>query len=266
MKTRTAITALLAGLFVAAVLGWFVFSGRNVGALSRAAPFLAPVILAPLSWMIARAIGSGRRAIRKASEKAQELGLSYEPKTGTNFTRAFAFLPEIKSISTANHIMRGELAGRGLTVFQSTYRVHTGQSVAYVSHTIYASEAPHWPKVHIVPRVGLRRLFFALGRRSGLLLDDPTFNANFRVRTDDEDFAITLLTPSLQRFMLGKRRVAWRIGHGHVCLVYPGNLHPDRMEASLARLEGFWSHVARELESFQPAGPDQRAAEDRFSA
>jgi hypothetical protein len=54
----------------------------------------------------------------------------------------------------------------------------------------------------------------------------------------------------MQAFMLTKIRVRWRIGSGRVCLIYPGTLKPDRIEASLQRMRGFWSRVPEELESW----------------
>ena len=86
--------------------------------------------------------------------------------------------------------------------------------------------------------------------RLPLLLEDARFNHRFKIRTHDDDFAITLLTPEMQTFMLTKTTVRWRLGAGHVCLVYGGKLKPARMEASLDRLRGFWSNVPVELESW----------------
>jgi hypothetical protein len=119
-----------------------------------------------------------------------------------------------------------------------------------VANTIYAVESPGWPVTRIRPRGLLGRLLVRLGGGLGLKLENQEFNATFYVKTDDEDFAIALLGPRMQAFMLTKSRVRWRLGHGRVCLVYSGTLKSDRIEASLERMGGFWAHVPRELEDW----------------
>ncbi len=128
--------------------------------------------------------------------------------------------------------------------------VSTGQTTVQVSHTIYAVEAPAWPATQIAARNWAGRLFRKLGRPTGLELDDPEFNRRFRLKTDDEDFAIALLSPEMQAFMLSKTSVKWRITPGRLCMIYNGTLKAGRMEASLQRLQRFWGLVPAELEAW----------------
>ena len=67
--------------------------------------------------------------------------------------------------------------------------------------TYYVCPAPQWPKVRIRARRGFGRLLYRFGRRPGLVLDNPRFNEYFRAECEDEDFAILLLSPEMQRFL-----------------------------------------------------------------
>jgi hypothetical protein len=128
--------------------------------------------------------------------------------------------------------------------------IHTGQASVPIYHVACATEAPHWPAVTIAPRKGWTRLLDRLLRRRRLLLEDEAFNAAFTVKTEDEDFALTLLHPEMQRFLASHRRVAWRVNPGWLALVYSGTMKFDRLEASLDRLREFWSLVPEELEAW----------------
>ena len=130
------------------------------------------------------------------------------------------------------------------------YMIHTGQASVPIYHTVYVTTAPHWPTVTIAPRKTWTRLLDSLFRRQRLLLEDEAFNHAFTVKTDDEDFALTLIHPEMQRFMTGHRAIAWQANAGWVAAVYSGTIKFDRMEASLERLKAFWTLVPDELEAW----------------
>ena len=48
--------------------------------------------------------------------------------------------------------MAGAWEGRGLTIFQHHYLVHTGQAPIPVYHTVYVTDAPPWPFLNVVRR------------------------------------------------------------------------------------------------------------------
>ena len=111
----------------------------------------------------------------------------------------------------------GAWEGRGLTIFQHHYHVHTGQAPIPVYHTVYVTDAPPWPFLNVVRRNVVSRLLYRLGRRSGLQLEDDEFNATRSVTADDEDFALTLLAPTCSGFSSTSRpwpgrssRAGWR--------------------------------------------------------
>ena len=191
-----------------------------------------------------------RPRLGRAETAAHEFGLSYLAKADKSFRSQFGELPELPRNATVKHLIRGEFDGRPITVFQSSYMMYTGQVFMQIAYTVYGVDAADWPVTHITRRNWFGRLALKLGRQSGFLLDNPQFNARFKVRTESEDFAIALLSPEMQAFMLTKTNVRWRIKDGRVCLCYSGTLKPARMTASLDRMRQFWSLVPEELEAW----------------
>jgi hypothetical protein len=145
----------------------------------------------------------------------------------------------------------GALAGRSLAVYQHQYMVFAGTTTFPVIHTIYLVEvSPHWPSITIKRRSVLSHIGRLLGRAGGLQLDDPRFNRAFNVTAADNDFAIALLTPDVQRHLLTKRALMWRIDLCRLALIYNGKLKDKRIAASLQRIRGFLERIPDELEAW----------------
>ena len=102
-----------------------------------------------------------------------------------------------------------------------------------------------------------RRRFFdrwldRLRRRDDVVLDDPEFAKAMRVYAEDEDTSILILSLEMQRFLLEKPSITWRLGRspkaglpsgGRVDMLYSGVLKPDRIGASIERMARFWAFV-----------------------
>ena len=108
-----------------------------------------------------------------------------------------------------------------------------------VVECFYVLPAPNWPKVQIRARRGMAKLWYKLGNRAGIMLDDNAFNAAYKVTSADEEFAIMLLGPELQAFILKKPTVDWSVGEGSIKLWYKGKLKKRRIGKSLDRLGRF---------------------------
>lgn len=217
---------------------------------------IATIMLVAFVIVIILGVRASRHGARQWREKADTLGdsidLDFDHDPPKHFHRDFTFLPEIKKSGKTNHLAHGSIAGRTAVFFEHSYVVSTGQHTTTVFHCVYTTQAPDWPRLSITPRGPFSKLFRKLGRRKGLLLDDPNFNHAFIVRCDDEPFAVTLLTPGMQRFMLEKTNVRWRITHEKIFLIYKGALKLKRMPVSVDRLARFWSNVPPEVETWEP--------------
>lgn len=199
---------------------------------------------------LALALFGAARGKSAAEDVAQRHGLRYRARGDKDFVGRYRDLRQVPRGASIRSIFEGDLDGRALTAFQVTYQVYTGQGTFPVSHTVYATDAPSWPHTLVRPRGWMGRLARRLGRRSGLELESAEFNLYFKVTTGDEGFAIALMSPAMQAFMLVKTNVRWRIDPGRVCLIYGGALKLDRMDASLERLRRFWALVTPELEAW----------------
>lgn len=145
---------------------------------------------------------------------------------------------------------RADLDGRALTIFQHTFSTMVGSTPVTVHHTVYGCAAPRWPTVKIAPRRFFSRVALAFGKASGVMLENHDFNRAFWVGAEDEAFAVTLLSPAMQAFLLERPDLRWRIRGGEVVLIYRGPLKPQRMGGSFERLRRFWSLVPPELEAW----------------
>ena len=242
---------------LAAALAVGVVVVMQSGGGGRTRMVLIPALTALFTVIaaVAAVAGAGRSSRKgprrgRAEVAANDFGLSYLAKADKSFRSAFGELPELPRNATVKHVMTGDLDGRPITVFESSYMIYTGQTMMQVAYTVYAVEAPDWPNTHITRRNWFGRMALKLGRQPGLLLDNPQFNSRFKVRTENDDFAIALLSPEMQAFMLQKMNVRWRINDGRVCLCYSGTLKPQRLTASLERMRQFWSLVPDELEAW----------------
>jgi hypothetical protein len=120
-----------------------------------------------------------------------------------------------------------------------------------VTEIYYSTEAPsEWPKVQVRARRGFGAMFYKPGRKGALELDDVKFNKAFKVTTKDQDFAIMLLSPEIQQYMLKKTSVDWSFGDGSTKLWYRGSLKKGRIKRSLSRLDGLLALINPELDYY----------------
>ncbi len=254
------LVALLGFLIAAFIAMTGPSSPASLPAPARAAVVVAIVVVMLIVFIIVRSRHNARhRPVRRNVQleaAADQNGLTYLGKGEKALSNQFAFLPDFPTRGKIQHHFVGEIDRRSLTVFTHMYMVHTGQTVIPVAHTVYALAVGDWPEIVIKPRgalFALRRLF---GAKDGVLLDDPEFNKSFHVRTEDEGFAIALLTLDMQRFLLTKKRnINWRVANGWLCLVYNGPLKPDRIGASMERMHEFWRLTPDPIQAIAPVAP-----------
>ncbi|MCL4209397.1 MAG: hypothetical protein HRU76_00590 [Phycisphaeraceae bacterium] len=133
-------------------------------------------------------------------------------------------------------MLRGELAGRRLVVYEQVHEVMVNNRSRRVMHRVIVMEAPDWPVVTIEPRRSGRSF-----RRSdqALRLDDGRFNRRCRVSAVDDDFAIYLLSPAVQVNLLqDRRRAHWRLGGGFIARAESGPLRPCDAKRLISAVAG----------------------------
>ncbi len=180
-------------------------------------------------------------------------GLGYRPAAETAFTRRLPHLPGVPVNATLTEIIEGEYQDRRIIGLQAEWAFHTGQFSVPMRRTVYLVDAPEqWPTLRIRPRSASRGVVRMLRRGRGLHLENERFNRRFDVQTVDDEFAVCLLSPELQAFVLEKTGVAWKIADGFLMIAYPGAMRADRIHASLDRLLRFRDLVPEELEWWEP--------------
>ncbi|MCB9838979.1 MAG: hypothetical protein H6813_06530 [Phycisphaeraceae bacterium] len=256
---KKALIIMLFGGFVAMLIGLALAGGHFPSQVSWSKFAVAIAVVAGIVLFVTvLAVRASRTRTAAWRERADAVGdaidLDFDHEPTKEFHKDYLFLPEIKKSGKTNRVARGTIAGREALFFEHSYVVSTGQSSHTVYHCVYSTDAPKWPELSVTPRNPISKLFRKLGIRRGMLLDDPRFNQAFVVRSEDEPFAVTLLTPMMQAFMLEKPNARWRISNGRVFLIYRGSLKLDRMPATVDRLARFWSFVPPEVSAWERRG------------
>lgn len=257
-RRRTILIALILGIAFAVGVALFAQGGGGWGAggfgprqaiIAALAAGLAIVVVVMILIIRAARRNQPKRA-EKPEQVAARLGLSYEKKAEKAFHRAFGPLPGIPRSGSVQHVFTGSLDGRPVTAFQHFYMITTGQATIPIYHTICIAEAPSWPPVKVAPRNAIGRLLYRAGVRRGLLLEEEAFNAAIKVKAADEDFALLLLHPDMQQFILAHPGITWQINPGHVALISGGQMKFDLLEQRLEILRAFRQLIGEELEAW----------------
>ena len=197
-----------------------------------------------------------RRSAQQSSQTsliAAEAGLSPMTKAEGEIRSLFGRLPEVRKHGKIKRTFSGERLGRHVIAFEHMHMIHTGNATVPIYKTVYAIETPPWPRVDVVPQLPIGRFIRRLLGRRGMELDLPEFNRRFSVRATEEDFAVVLLSREVQRHILSKPGVTWRLIDGWLCLIYPGRLRLPKAGVSLDRLERLAQLVAPELSAWESA-------------
>lgn len=251
-KRLILVFALLAGVVAFLVVSLASLPGSQ--RLNRKLVFWTTVVvLTVLLFVVFRL--RGRSKGRALDDAARENDLRLIEQPAKDFHKRYPNLP-LRSSGATSAVLTGAIdlghaAPSELVIFQHTYVIHTGQGSYPVIRSVYVIEAPDWPEVTIKPRNGFGRLFYRLGRRTGLQMENPRFGLRFHVRCADEVFPITLLSPEVQRFMLEKPSMTWKLGGGLVAMIYSGRLKPEKITASIDRMGRFWALVPPELDAWE---------------
>lgn len=186
---------------------------------------------------------------KRAGDPAMR-AIGFEPiRDGAAYVKkTFRGLPEVRSGGSIKKVFGGERLGRAVVAFEHAFVISTGSVAIPVQRSVYAVATAPWPRVDVTPRSGIGYAIARLLGRRGLELDVPEFNRRFAVRTEDENFALLLLTPEAQQHLLTRTGVTWRTRGGWLFLIYSGAMKTKRAGASVDRLCGFLERTPPELE------------------
>lgn len=259
-RRKSSRPAILAGVLVlAGFAAAGVAAGMHTGAIQGQPPLGAPTMLAIGGALIGLAIvvaviAAMRRHSRRAArvlatgqEALRSQGFEVDAKPDKTFHRRFKRVTRLTDGGKTTRAARGVIAGREAVLFEHSHTVHTGHATVTQVNNAWVVEAPQWPPVEIAPRGLFLKAVNRLGFMKGIMLDDEEFNRAFRVNSPDPDFAVTLLTPEVQRLLLEERGVVWRVGSGSLCVLQARAMNLDDIPNRAGRIDRFFRLVPPEL-------------------
>lgn len=221
--------------------------------MNHAIPYIiAAVIVAMLLGVVALAVAERRRR-RQLVETFARLGGTInadpDPQAADEALRLSGLFRDLKTGPVGvRWCARVEVDGLAVRILEHRYSTGSGKNRTIHDHTIVSLPCPPtWPVLTLDREHLLHKVANLLGHND-LQLDDPAFNARWRVRTDDENFAIVLLSPEIQtRLMTLPKRTAVRVGAGAVSLGWPRRLRPAELEPALRWAADLWHALPPEL-------------------
>jgi hypothetical protein len=222
---RPTLVLVAVGLAVSALVAGLVVLGFQTGQTPKwlvIVPILLVIGLVVIPG-VAASIHAQKRARAEMLTGLRDAGFTvYEKPSGDEKQRLFAPYVHLKELSTKHKGLRWvahtTIDGRELAVFLHTYTVHTGQATITIAHFVAATPCPEWwPTLSLTKENLFHKIKDKLGG-SDMRLESETFNDVWRVKTDNEDLALVLLTPDIQRWLEHPpKHESWRIGDGVLC-------------------------------------------------
>lgn len=245
--------ALVLGAVATLGAGVLMFFSRGAG--GPPIPMLAVVVslvLFVVAVGIVSVVRAQRRNTRRMFESLSVAGFDVKQNVRKGEReQLFAPFAQLKELSTGLKGLKWfatrQIDGREFTLFQHSYTVHTGQSASTITHVVAATACPDWwPQLSLSRETIFHKIADKLGMKD-LQLESETFNKAWRVKTDDEDMAIVILTPTMQEWLEGSpKKESWRIGSGVVCCLSQRSLVKSPPVLLIDRVREFLALVPSE--------------------
>lgn len=115
-------------------------------------------------------------------------------------------------------------------IFEHSYTVGGGKNRRTITNAVAALPcAAAWPKCAVLEEHLGDKIMGMLGKK-GLDLEDAAFNKRWKIQAASEDFAVLLLNPEVQRWLMDLPKKSWlRIGGGMLCVGITGQLNAEKV-------------------------------------
>ncbi len=259
-------------LIGAAVLAFLIVAGAVPAFLVIRFPVEVLVVIlavgsvALLVLVVLASIRSQKARIEALRAAARALGLpmTYKPPAAV---REGVFAPVAhlkKSLTTGakgiTWCATGHAGGRQVLLLEHQHAVSTGHTTHIVTWTVASCACPRaWPTLTLGPENVLHRLGGLLGM-DDIHLESDQFNRRWRVHSGNPDYAILVLTPEVQAWLLAApRSESWYIGYGQVTCLRRARLRPEEMAELVFRPARLLDMLPPELAAWG-AAPAPRAS------
>lgn len=145
----------------------------------------------------------------------------------------------------------GTIQGLELVAVEHTYTTGAGKSRQTHNHSVVSFALPvAWPALSVTAENFLHRIGELFGMHD-IRLEDEAFNKRFRVKCDDENFAILLLNPEVQGLMMAwEKRLSLAIKGNRLCVMVTRHLDETAWIAFLDSSVAFRMAIAPELDAW----------------
>lgn len=160
-----------------------------------------------------------------------------------------------KRMRWATDLQRPQGDAGTILLAEHMYLVYAGKHAHPVFHTMAIASCPaRWPTFDIKEEhLGHKIVKVVLGQNSKLIARDlevesADFNARWRVKTDDPDFALVFLSPEMQQAVMRVPK-GWyiRVGAGALAVVANAQLKPEMLAKMVETLESIVAQVPDEI-------------------
>lgn len=137
-------------------------------------------------------------------------------------------------------------------LLEHKYVVSTGKHTSVHYHLVASTASlERWPKLSVTPENFLHRIAEFFGAKD-LKVEDEKFNRAWRVKSDDENFALLVLHPDVQAWFLKMPGGVWiEIGNGAACVVASMWGTEETVLRGARLLADFWSMLPPELHAYE---------------
>ncbi len=214
---------------------------------------LTSVIVAVIAGVIVLAVASSKKnRLRRAAIAAwlQSRGLRVSPGPV-----AREILGPIESLAARSEKAIwsgvGSIEGIQVVAIEHTYSTGSGKSRHTHNHSVISIALPTaWPTLSVTAEHFLHRIGEMFGMRD-IRLDDEAFNKRFRVKCEDENFALLLLNPEVQALMMTwDKRACLAVRGDRLCVYTSRHLEEAEWRAFLDGALALRAAIAPELDNW----------------
>lgn len=137
---------------------------------------------------------------------------------------------------------RGQSLGRDVVVIEHSYTTGSGKNKRTVNNTAAAllgRSGAGWPLLSLTGESIFHRIGEKFGGIRDVQLEDERFNRRWRIKCNDEDFALAMLNPEVQQLLAdADRREWWAVGGpaSFVCIGRNAAVTGAQLDHMLTRL------------------------------
>jgi hypothetical protein len=129
-----------------------------------------------------------------------------------------------------------------------------GKSTETLYTMISRTECPSaWPGLRLQAETFISKMAKKVGVKD-LEVENEAFNKRWLINANDEEFAVLLLSPEVQEWLLdANKKESWSILDGHLICTWHKRLKPKELDLFVGRVATFRRLIPPELDAWTPS-------------